>query len=74
MVSRVKQAVVRVGGNVFGVVLNNVDIKHDENFYYYTSYYDYYGPREKESYRRAPVASTVSTNGADTDDSGSDEY
>lgn len=48
MLLRVKQAIVGVGGNVLGVVLNNVDLKHDQNYYYYTNYYGYYSPREKE--------------------------
>lgn len=47
MLARVKQAIVGVGGHVLGVVLNNVDLKHDQNYYYYTSYYGYYAPREK---------------------------
>jgi succinoglycan biosynthesis transport protein ExoP len=51
MLSRVKQAVVGVGGTVLGVVLNNVDLKHDQNYYYYTNYYGYYTPREKEGGR-----------------------
>jgi len=47
---RVKQAVLNVGGNLTGVVLNRVDTRDDQNYYYYTSYYDYYAPtpREKE--------------------------
>ena len=45
MLTRVKQAIVGVGGTVLGVVLNNVDLKHDQNYYYYTSYYGYYHPR-----------------------------
>jgi succinoglycan biosynthesis transport protein ExoP len=51
MLTRVKQAVVGVGGTVLGVVLNNVDLKHDQNYYYYTNYYGYYTPREKEGSR-----------------------
>jgi capsular exopolysaccharide synthesis family protein len=51
MLTRVKQAVLGVGGSVLGVVLNNVDLKHDQNYYYYTNYYGYYTPREKESRR-----------------------
>ena len=32
--------------------MNNVDLKHDQNYYYYTNYYGYYTPREgKESKR-----------------------
>jgi polysaccharide biosynthesis transport protein len=49
MLTRVKQAVLGVGGNVLGVVLNNVDLKHDQNYYYYTNYYGYYHVREKDS-------------------------
>lgn len=61
MLTRVKQAVLGVGGTVLGVVLNNVDLKHDQNYYYYTNYYGYYQPRDKEQGRKrgrktAPVA------------------
>ena len=31
MLTRVKQAILGVGGNVLGVVLNNVDLRHDQN-------------------------------------------
>ena len=41
---RVKQSVLNVGGNLTGVVLNRVDTRDDQNYYYYTSYYDYYTP------------------------------
>jgi polysaccharide biosynthesis transport protein len=44
MLLRVKQAVENVGGNVLGVVLNNVDIRSDSQYSYYTSYYTYYSP------------------------------
>ena len=46
---RVKQAVLNVGGNLTGVVLNRVDTRDDQNYYYYTSYYDYYAPIPSES-------------------------
>ncbi len=52
MLTRVKQAVLGVGGSVLGVVLNNVDLKHDQNYYYYTNYYGYYSPREEKTKRR----------------------
>ncbi len=42
MLMRVKQAVVNVGGNILGVVLNNVDVRHDQYYEYYTNYYNYY--------------------------------
>ena len=54
MLTRVKQAILGVGGTLLGVVLNNVDLKHDQNYYYYTNYYGYYAPREKETRRSRP--------------------
>ncbi len=44
MLIRVKQAVENVGGYVIGVVLNNVDVRSDSQYQYYTSYYTYYAP------------------------------
>ena len=41
---RVKQAVENVGGNIIGVVLNNVDVQSDTEYQYYTSYYTYHSP------------------------------
>ncbi len=65
MLTRVKQAVLGVGGNVLGVVLNNVDLKHDQNYYYYTNYYGYYQPRDKEGKRgRRKAAATTASNGS----------
>ncbi len=46
MLLRVKQAVENVGGTVLGVVLNNVDVRSDSQYQYYTSYYTYYAPSE----------------------------
>ena len=46
MLVRVKQAVENVGGNLLGVVLNNVDVRSDSQYQYYTSYYTYYAPTE----------------------------
>ncbi len=48
MLLRVKQAVENVGGNVLGVVLNNVDVRSDSQYQYYTSYYTYYSPTSGE--------------------------
>lgn len=49
MLLRVKQAVENVGGNVIGVVLNNVDVRSDSQYQYYTSYYTYYAPAESQA-------------------------
>ncbi|MCU0794415.1 MAG: polysaccharide biosynthesis tyrosine autokinase [Akkermansiaceae bacterium] len=46
MLLRVKQTVENVGGHVIGVVLNNVDVRSDSQYQYYTSYYTYYAPSE----------------------------
>ncbi len=48
MLLRVKQAVENVGGTVIGVVLNNVDVRSDSQYQYYTSYYTYYAPAESQ--------------------------
>jgi Mrp family chromosome partitioning ATPase len=48
MLLRVKQAVQQAGGTLIGVVLNNVDSKHDDGYYYYNSYQDYYARPLKE--------------------------
>ncbi|MDB6077870.1 MAG: capsular exopolysaccharide family [Akkermansiaceae bacterium] len=48
MLLRVKQAVENVGGHVIGVVLNNVDVRSDSQYQYYTSYYTYYAPAESQ--------------------------
>jgi Mrp family chromosome partitioning ATPase len=65
MLTRVKQAVVGVGGTVLGVVLNNVDLKHDQNYYYYTSYYGYYRSRTGEpKVARRSKAAAPANNGA----------
>ena len=70
MLTRVKQAIIGVGGTVLGVVLNNVDLKHDQNYYYYTSYYGYYQPRgeQKKKSGRRENASASTSNGASNPD------
>ncbi len=72
MLTRVKQAIIGVGGSVLGVVLNNVDLKHDQNYYYYTSYYGYYPTHggDRKSKRRDPRTAAATRNGA----GGSEEY
>src|SRR5436853_6600449 len=73
MLTRVKQAILGVGGTVLGVVLNNVDLKHDQNYYYYTNYYGYYQQRGKETRPRGRQTSRVASNGTETGHFASDE-
>jgi len=61
MLLRVKQAVENVGGNVIGVVLNNVDIRSDSQYQYYTSYYTYYAPTESQGTALPPIPSASPT-------------
>jgi polysaccharide biosynthesis transport protein len=43
MTIRAKQMVEKIGGNLLGVILNNINLAQDENYYYYSGYYyDYY--------------------------------
>jgi len=43
MTIRAKQMIEKIGGNLLGVVLNNINLAQDENYYYYSGYYyDYY--------------------------------
>ena len=72
--TRVKQAVVGVGGTVLGVVLNNVDLKHDQNYYYYTNYYGYYQPRDNKETSRRRSRKADATTPARNGSSDLDEY
>ncbi len=46
---RAKQLIEKVGGNLIGIVLNNINMSQDESYYYYSGYYhDYYSRNEDE--------------------------
>lgn len=45
---RAKQLIEKVGGNLIGIVLNNINMSQDESYYYYSGYYhDYYSKNEE---------------------------
>ncbi len=47
---RAKQMIEKVGGNLLGIVLNNINMSQDESYYYYSGYYhDYYSKNEEEA-------------------------
>ena len=74
MLMRVKQAVENVGGQVIGVVLNNVDIRSDNQYQYYTSYYTYYAPSaEPEPRNTKPVVKADKKAKAKAESKGSDD-
>jgi succinoglycan biosynthesis transport protein ExoP len=44
---RAKQLIEKVGGNLIGIVLNNINMSQDESYYYYSGYYhDYYSKND----------------------------
>jgi capsular exopolysaccharide synthesis family protein len=46
---RAKQLIEKVGGNLVGIVLNNINMSQDESYYYYSGYYhDYYSRNDDE--------------------------
>ena len=48
---RAKQLIEKVGGNLVGIVLNNINMSQDESYYYYSGYYHgyyYYSKNEEE--------------------------
>lgn len=48
MTQRAKAMVEKVGGNLLGVVLNNINISQDSYYYYYSGYYyDYYSKQDE---------------------------
>ena len=56
---RAKQLIEKVGGNLVGIVLNNINMSQDESYYYYSGYYhDYY-------YRSSEDSETAAGKGKD---------
>jgi capsular exopolysaccharide synthesis family protein len=46
---RAKQLIEKVGGNLVGIVLNNINMSQDESYYYYSGYYhDYYSRNDDQ--------------------------
>jgi polysaccharide biosynthesis transport protein len=56
---RAKQLIEKVGGNLVGIVLNNINMSQDESYYYYSGYYHdyYYRSEESDSTARKEPAS-----------------
>jgi succinoglycan biosynthesis transport protein ExoP len=54
---RAKQMIEKVGGNLIGIVLNNINVSQDENYYYYSGYYnEYYSKAEDDAEPSGAVA------------------
>ena len=56
---RAKQLIEKVGGNLVGIVLNNINMSQDESYYYYSGYYHdyYYRSEEADSAARVEAGS-----------------
>ncbi len=67
MLQRVKSTVQHVGGNLIGVVLNNVDIRQDDSYRYYSNYKDYYGPKRDHPDDKKKPATTAAATDDNTD-------
>ncbi|MFZ0826097.1 MAG: polysaccharide biosynthesis tyrosine autokinase [Verrucomicrobiia bacterium] len=55
---RAKQLIEKVGGNLIGILLNNINMSQDESYYYYTGYYHggYYYSRNEDAQEPAEKA------------------
>jgi len=53
---RAKQLIEKVGGNLVGIVLNNINMSQDESYYYYSGYYHEYYSKNEESAVEAELA------------------
>jgi succinoglycan biosynthesis transport protein ExoP len=61
MTIRAKQMIEKVGGNLLGIVLNNISMASDENYYYYSSGYYYEDDKEEASDSGKSSAKKAST-------------
>jgi capsular exopolysaccharide synthesis family protein len=53
---RAKQLIEKVGGNLLGIVLNNINMSQDESYYYYSGYYHDYYYRSDEAQAKSETA------------------
>lgn len=61
---RAKQLIEKVGGNLVGIVLNNINMSQDESYYYYSGYYhDYYAKNEEDEPAAAGTGSSEKKKG-----------
>ena len=58
---RAKRVIDEVGGKLFGVILNNVNIKTDDNYYYYAGYSTQYGYKRRTPRGARKTSATQST-------------
>jgi capsular exopolysaccharide synthesis family protein len=59
MTLRAKQMIQKVGGNLLGIVLNNINMSQDENYYYYSGYYEYSKQNDEPPVKTAKSAKSA---------------
>ena len=64
---RSKSLIQSAGGNIMGLVMNNVDISGDTQYQYYTTYYSYYSKGNNRVEPKAVAAKTDVENTPDAD-------
>ena len=64
---RSKSLIQSAGGNIMGLVMNNVDISGDTQYQYYTTYYSYYSKGANRVEPKAVAAKTDAEPTPDTD-------
>ena len=62
---RAKQVVEKVGGNLIGIVLNNINVSQDESYYYYSGYYHDYYAQGEETPPQAPSTPAAPAGGGE---------
>jgi capsular exopolysaccharide synthesis family protein len=71
---RAKQLIEKVGGNLVGIVLNNINMSQDESYYYYSGYYhDYYYRSSSSEESSAPAAGPGASQGGGSGGGGAGE-
>ncbi len=55
---RTKSTILNAGGQIMGLVMNNVDISGDSQYQYYTTYYSYYST---DNSRKEPVSAKTAS-------------
>jgi len=63
---RAKGLIEKVGGNLLGIVLNNINMSQDESYYYYSGYYHDYYYRSDEAQAKAESTASKSKGGSDS--------
>ena len=64
MTIRAKQMITKIGGNLLGIVLNNINMSQDENYYYYSGYYEYEAKQNDDTVVKLSDAAAKSADGA----------